>query len=557
MKKTLRILALALCLLMLSSCGLAEITDSALNAIGSLPIVKEDITLTVAYKSTSLVIDYDTNYHINELREKSGINIEMVLFPENDAETKLMLMVNGGSKLPDILCFGQNYREQLAEAGVLLPLDDYFDKETGIADQFYARCEKENIDPQYMLNMIRCTDGHIYGVPDILYNMINMYNVRAWINQDWLDALNLKMPTTIDELTEVLIAFRDGDPNGNGIKDEIPMSGADANKMTDNNNAMVWLQNMFIFRDRKTNSFLPLNQTDGKLDVCYDKDEYREFLKYVNMLVKEGLLDRAAFTQSNGELRAQLQADTQTIGMMFGSADRFGQNIGSWTPIEQPEGFYGQRIISMNKPEPSAKLMITKDCEHPEVAFLFAMMGYDDYDLGDHYWYYAGRYGEMGVDWCYADENDQSIFKELDLKPSIRELNVLWGVENNKVLNNFVLAYISTQMETTVIAYNGTDVGSDRLNAMAVSKNLQYTPNVNDLVGTILYTNEENAEWADIRSTLQSYLIEASALFAVGQMDPYSDEDWNNYLNELNVLQYKDLIAIDQIAYNRTMGIEE
>lgn len=43
------------------------------------------------------------------------------------------------------------------------------------------------------------------------------------INKVWLDKLGLEVPTTLAELKEVLIAFRDGDPNGNGIQDEIPM----------------------------------------------------------------------------------------------------------------------------------------------------------------------------------------------------------------------------------------------------------------------------------------------------------------------------------------------
>ncbi len=42
------------------------------------------------------------------------------------------------------------------------------------------------------------------------------------IRADWLKKLNLNMPTTVDELYNVLVAFRDKDPNGNGKKDEIP-----------------------------------------------------------------------------------------------------------------------------------------------------------------------------------------------------------------------------------------------------------------------------------------------------------------------------------------------
>ena len=44
------------------------------------------------------------------------------------------------------------------------------------------------------------------------------------IYQPWLDALNLEMPETTEELYNVLVAFKTQDPNGNGEADEIPMS---------------------------------------------------------------------------------------------------------------------------------------------------------------------------------------------------------------------------------------------------------------------------------------------------------------------------------------------
>ncbi len=35
--------------------------------------------------------------------------------------------------------------------------------------------------------------------------------------------LGLEVPTTVDELHDVLYAFRTQDPNGNGLQDEIPL----------------------------------------------------------------------------------------------------------------------------------------------------------------------------------------------------------------------------------------------------------------------------------------------------------------------------------------------
>lgn len=44
------------------------------------------------------------------------------------------------------------------------------------------------------------------------------------INVEWLEKLYFDMPTTTEELKEVLIAFKTKDPNGNGKADEIPLS---------------------------------------------------------------------------------------------------------------------------------------------------------------------------------------------------------------------------------------------------------------------------------------------------------------------------------------------
>ncbi|MCB2478098.1 ABC transporter substrate-binding protein, partial [Listeria monocytogenes] len=43
-------------------------------------------------------------------------------------------------------------------------------------------------------------------------------------NKAWLEKLGLTTPETTEELYEALIAFRDQDPNGTGLKDEITMT---------------------------------------------------------------------------------------------------------------------------------------------------------------------------------------------------------------------------------------------------------------------------------------------------------------------------------------------
>ena len=65
---------------------------------------------------------------------------------------------------------------------------------------------------------ITLDDGRIASLP--LLNTTER-QVCVWINAKWLSALNLSAPTSVEELTDVLLAFKTGDPNGNFKQDEV------------------------------------------------------------------------------------------------------------------------------------------------------------------------------------------------------------------------------------------------------------------------------------------------------------------------------------------------
>ena len=69
-------------------------------------------------------------------------------------------------------------------------------------------------------------DGHVWQIPSD-YGAASgaqwSSGQNMMINKTWLDKLGLEMPKTWDELTEVLTAFKNEDPNGNGEADEYPM----------------------------------------------------------------------------------------------------------------------------------------------------------------------------------------------------------------------------------------------------------------------------------------------------------------------------------------------
>ena len=71
------------------------------------------------------------------------------------------------------------------------------------------------------------TDIQMYSVARLQQQTHVDYGFKFFLNKQWLENLKLEMPTTLDELTDVLRAFRDQDANGNGDpSDEIPLTGS-------------------------------------------------------------------------------------------------------------------------------------------------------------------------------------------------------------------------------------------------------------------------------------------------------------------------------------------
>ena len=100
--------------------------------------------------------------------------------------------------------------------GLLIPLED---KIAENMPNYTTRIAGEDADPT---SGLVATDGHTYSIGYMVGQNINT-NQHFFINQTWLDALGLETPTTLDELTEVLYAFKTQDPNGNGEADEVPL----------------------------------------------------------------------------------------------------------------------------------------------------------------------------------------------------------------------------------------------------------------------------------------------------------------------------------------------
>ncbi|HML49028.1 MAG TPA: extracellular solute-binding protein [Clostridia bacterium] len=259
------------------------------------PIVEKTLTLKAfQYALENQQVDFDNLWFYQELEKKTNIHIQWEVVRDADWKTKLNLMFASG-EYPDIIIRGEvDIEEYGVTQGILAPLD-------GLIEQYMP-----NYASRLQMNdanaSIPASDGKTYWVGNLTAQNVN-HDGNFFINKAWLDKLGLQVPATVDELTEVLRAFRDQDPNGNGEKDEIPMSAADLIHQT---------QGVYT---HFANFGVPLNRY---VYACIDDNQqvvfpgylpgFRAAVEWLNLCYAEGLLDPESITQDSNVWGTKMNA---------------------------------------------------------------------------------------------------------------------------------------------------------------------------------------------------------------------------------------------------------
>lgn len=530
MKKNAISLLLALCLLLTAPFAAWAATTEP----GTLPLVDEALTLTVGLPNPTAVEDVETNYATQYVENQTGVSLDFVLFPAADAAQKLEIMISAGDTLPDMLWgFGLSdtaiYR--YGYNGILRDLTSYYNDLA-----YWIKDVVENPENAYdMLSVMRSPDGNIYSVGRLQEETHCEYTRKMFINSAWLEKLNLEMPTTTDELYNVLKAFKEQDPNGNGLADEIPMAGGTGW----NQNPIVYLMNSFIY----ANGSNYLNVENGQLSTAFTTEEWREGLRFCKKLVDEGLLTPLAFTQDQNQLQAMIQnTDAEIVGSF--AAASVSALLANYPNMYDYEGLgvlTGPNGVGWSVYTPSlpvAQGQITTDCQNPEAAF--RMM--------DYLWSYDAaticRYGEKDVDWREAVEGDVAYLASIGREPARTTLLDLGTLQNKWWNFQHPMALRYDTVDGQIDA--GLELDAWRVLYSAVPKLIDRHPE--EVVIKILYTEEQIDEIADVQTTVQTYVNEAATRFVLGDLD--LDQDWDAYLNELNAMGLARYLEVTQEAYN-------
>ena len=279
MRKLSKLTSLLLAVVMLlGGVALAEF-DAAAN---TFPIADEKIPLTVTiYGARTEIEDWETNFVCNYWEEKLGLDITWIPVPSATADEKIMADF-ASDNISDVIFGGLNKDTAVAYGaqGKLLPLNDLIE-EWGVN---IAAIQEEH--PEYIPS-ITSPDGNIYFLAEIRELDANHTAApgKLLINTKWLENVGKEVPTTVDELYEVLVAFKEEDANGNGDPDdEIPLYATGFNRV---GSYIMQAFTYMGFNDVSPNYFF--FDDDGSINVSYATEGWKEGLAFLNKLYSEGL----------------------------------------------------------------------------------------------------------------------------------------------------------------------------------------------------------------------------------------------------------------------------
>ncbi|MGI6690626.1 MAG: extracellular solute-binding protein [Christensenellales bacterium] len=144
--------------------------------------------------------------------------------------------------------------------------------------------------------------GEIWCSP--IFSMTNFISWVSAIRNDWLEKVGLSVPTTIDELTEVLRAFTEDDPDGNGVNDTYG-----ANSL----NYSLWN----VPAAFGTSFALSYWTTEDGTDIYTnaDTEEYRNFLRKVHEWYAAGYIDPEFITDQGDRAAARSKFASGKFGL--------------------------------------------------------------------------------------------------------------------------------------------------------------------------------------------------------------------------------------------------
>lgn len=540
MKNVWKLMSMVLVLtLVLSACGTSA-KNGATPPADSPQDSNKPVELTVFAPQSVGIENLNVNKFSKHLEKELNIKFNWSTTPDAAFNDKKLLLLASGDYPAVILGAGMSKADQVkyGQQGAFLPLND-------LIDQYAPNIKKAMGEHPYLKAGMVAPDGKIYALPKINECLHCTYFQRMWINTEWLDKLDLDMPTTTEQFYEVLKAFKEKDPNGNKKADEIPLT-------TSNNDwgggVETFLMNAFIYYDGSG-----LMVKDGQVIYAPTQPEWKEGLKYLRKLFQEGLMDKAAFTQ-NVDAVKQLankpdavvgSVGTANIGGIFEVNDPRNTRHKAYDVVPPLKGPEGVQLTGYTVGAGAGQFVITNKASKEQQIAAIRLADYLFSEEGT----VMTTWGFEGEGWKKADSGQLDyngkpakydvVTKEQSSGGQPELANTWWQLGTMQMLNSIRESFAAP---------------ADPLGKGAIDYRLwlaakKYEPFAKP---EVVYPTDVFIDPADalivtqMSKTLTDYVKSNLAQFVTGNKD--IDKDWDSYVNGFKGMQLEAYLAAYQKA---------
>ncbi len=522
--------------------------ESTAEEEDSIRISDEVITITVAGRNDRPDNIWNDTIQFAEYEKQLGLKFDATTYNIEQWSSKLTLMM-ASDELPDMLALANMSASDVAKYGkdgYFLDFSEYLDimpNLKAIMDQYpeYAKALKDE-------------NGHIYALCNINNNVECGVQKPTFLYTRWLDNLGLEMPESLDELYDVLVAFKEQDANGNGDpSDEIPFGYGVGSTLTEN--PILWSFGIYSWNT----SYYLMADENGKVSLGDISENYKDFLRYMNKLYENGLMGPNPYTLSSTELVSKFTAGQ--VGMNTGnntlpeaneSQDRMLQ-VESWSQVGSFTSEYSdERVLLLTERiATNYDWAVSADTEYAEEICRFLDWCYTEEG------YIAARFGFegitfdwtefFGVDYCEFTEYKNAYTGSVGWDNSLRAIDAFTPMDLSYGGSFAVLDLVTDEelRDPEIVANAGRNVLREEVIRSGVTLVDDYP--------LVKYTDAELKERATLYADLNTYLLSAKAAFITGTKD--IDADWEAHVAELYKIGLERLLEIEQAAYDRYMAL--
>ncbi len=464
------------------------------------------------YDPASTGHDWNNNMFFQRMETQTGVGFTFRQYTDRGEWNKAKAaLTSGGEDMPDVLFKAEltpAEEQALYAQGVLIDLAPY------LAEHAPHLTALLDARPDFR-EAITLPSGAIAALPNL--NELPANNA-LWVNRVWLERLGLAAPTTAEELTEVLRAFKNGDPNRNGRADEVPLTFTG-----------LWDLRFLAHAYGLCSNDYGITAENGVVRETLTSSENRAFLAWLHQLWEEELIDHRGFNTASTTRQVTDDKAVICYGMVF------GPSVGTMLPaaamadydVLMPLGGEGAAAYrSLLSEVTRGTFAITSHCQNPAelVAWVDFLYSQEGCMLAE-----AGLEGEE-----YQVLSDGSWSWIADAQTVARTILQEYTIAEGTAAPGYVP--LSYQM-------NYDDDGAHR--AVVMLDNLRQA---SALPYPLVYLTQEQQRrvdelWADIGP----YSEITMARFVVGDY-PLDDASWQSFCDTLREKGLDEMVAIWQGA---------